>query len=118
MAIRKHLIRKCLSSFKQSECEHAAVLFSGGVARSFPCPFSARGHGVLHAYVHYTGQRKPWTRFNPENSRFLKWYLALTSLPNAADLLSAVFPKTNSSALVAEVFRAASTATPSKFDPK
>ncbi|KAJ8603064.1 hypothetical protein CTAYLR_006658 [Chrysophaeum taylorii] len=62
------------------------------LSNAFPCPFSARGRGVVHAYLHFTGQRKPWTKFSPDNARDVHWYHALLAHGNASAMLGALFP--------------------------
>jgi hypothetical protein len=43
---------------------------------AYPCPFPLKVKA--RAYVHFTGNMKPWTKYNPSNPQFQAWYDAVT----------------------------------------
>ena len=43
---------------------------------AYPCPFPL--HVKERAYIHFTGNLKPWTKKNPGDPRFKLWYDAVT----------------------------------------
>jgi hypothetical protein len=42
---------------------------------AYPCPFPLRIKE--RAYIHFTGNVKPWTKHNPEHPQFKLWYEAV-----------------------------------------
>ena len=55
---------------------------------AYPCPFPLRVKE--RAYIHFTGNLKPWTKHNPADARFQLWYDAVTA-SGAIDLQRDVF---------------------------
>mmetsp|Transcript_3055 Transcript_3055/g.9100 ORF Transcript_3055/g.9100 Transcript_3055/m.9100 type:complete len:388 (-) Transcript_3055:8-1171(-) len=49
---------------------------SAAVWDAFPCPFFENPAPDL-AYFHFTGNTKPWSKYDTTNSRFRDWYAAL-----------------------------------------
>lgn len=47
------------------------------VYSAYPCPFPVSIKE--RAYIHFTGNIKPWTKYNPENPQFKLWYAAVTA---------------------------------------
>jgi hypothetical protein len=55
---------------------------------AYPCPFPLKVKA--RAYVHFTGNLKPWTKHNPANPQFQAWYDAVIR-SGAVDLQRDVF---------------------------
>lgn len=51
---------------------------AGAVWAAFPCPFYHKPAPNL-AYYHFTGNKKPWTVYDPSNARYAEWYDALAA---------------------------------------
>ena len=43
---------------------------------AYPCPFPPVKD---RAYYHFTGNIKPWTKWNPKNKQFQLWYDAVSA---------------------------------------
>ena len=67
------------------EDARASVVASAGdgsdisekVWAAFPCPFFEKKAPPPLAYYHFTGNKKPWSKYDPSNSKFAEWYAAL-----------------------------------------
>ena len=44
---------------------------------AFPCPFVRKEAPPPLAYYHFTGNKKPWSKYDPANAKFAEWYAAL-----------------------------------------
>ena len=44
---------------------------------AFPCPFFQKEAPPPLAYYHFTGNKKPWSKYDPANAKFAEWYAAL-----------------------------------------
>ena len=44
---------------------------------AFPCPFFQKNEPPPLAYYHFTGNKKPWSKYDPSNAKFAEWYAAL-----------------------------------------
>lgn len=60
---------------------------------AYPCPFPLSVK--QRAYIHFTGNLKPWTKFNPTEPKFKLWYDALSLSPDV-NLQRDVFPEIKS----------------------
>jgi len=57
---------------------------------AYPCPFYDEPAPDL-AYYHFTGNRKPWTKYDTSNPRYAEWYEALADA--GVDVQQALFSK-------------------------
>ena len=87
--IAKQTDRKILASTAQSDLAKAVYDF-------YPCPFGLGGrrHGLQSAYYHFTGNIKPWTKYDPSNQRFRQWYDVLAEI--GIDVNAAIFNSSSS----------------------
>lgn len=53
---------------------------ASAIYRAFPCPFAPVKGDIDVAYHHFTGNVKPWTRYDPGNARFKQWYAVLADI--------------------------------------
>jgi hypothetical protein len=56
---------------------NTAAALRGEIYSAYPCPFPISVKD--RAYVHFTGNVKPWTKWNPANPQFQLWYDAVTA---------------------------------------
>ncbi|MEM8861425.1 MAG: 4Fe-4S dicluster domain-containing protein, partial [Chloroflexota bacterium] len=52
----------------------AGFALMAAIYTAFPCPFAPVKGQIRVAYHHFTGNIKPWTRYDPGNARFQQWY--------------------------------------------
>lgn len=65
---------------RRPDAPSAERRLAAAVYDAFPCPFSVSPDHVGVAYYHFTGNVKPWTRYDPENVRFRQWYAVLSEI--------------------------------------
>jgi len=68
--------------------ERGAAALERAVYGAYPCPFPLRIKE--RAYLHFTGNLKPWTKWNPKDPRFKLWYEAAAKV-EGADVHSELF---------------------------
>mmetsp|Transcript_64525 Transcript_64525/g.126726 ORF Transcript_64525/g.126726 Transcript_64525/m.126726 type:complete len:371 (-) Transcript_64525:223-1335(-) len=64
-----------LSGTAQAQNQATADALKAEVYGAYPCPFPMRIKE--RAYIHFTGNVKPWTKYNPQNPQFQLWYEAV-----------------------------------------
>jgi hypothetical protein len=67
---------KVLAGLAQRDAVTSAALREE-LYSAYPCPFPLSVKA--RAYIHFTGNLKPWTKHNPTNPQFRLWYDAVTA---------------------------------------
>ena len=84
--------RGALAPAFDDETAAMAAALERDVYEAYPCPFPLRVKE--RAYLHFTGNRKPWSKWNPQDTRFQLWYDAADKV-EGIDLQRDVFGERN-----------------------
>ena len=72
-----------LATAAHSQSKAPDALLAKAAYAAYPCPFLPPGKDkddVNLAYYHFTGNKKPWTTYDPTDPKYAQWYRVLADI--------------------------------------